>query len=210
VIEIRQTRREDVRPIIRLSRDTYPESWSWGPGQLNSQLDHFPEGQLVAVDTEMETDTGGRIVGMAAAVMIRAADYPVLGDWPEMTDWGRFENHDATHGDTLYGAEIMVHPAYQGRGIGKMLYRAREDLARRLGVKAIRAGARISGYREYLEKHGETKPEEYVARVVAGQIGDPTLSFQLRRGFQVLGVIPDYFNDPASLDYAALIEWQVK
>ena len=41
-----------------------------------------------------------------------------------------------------------------------------------------------------------------------GEIGDPTLSFQLRQGFHVLAVVQGYLrNDPESLGYAAVIEW---
>ena len=36
-----------------------------------------------------------------------------------------FVNHDPENGHTLYGAEIMVRPGVQGRGIGKKLYRRR-------------------------------------------------------------------------------------
>ena len=37
---------------------------------------------------------------------------------------------------------------------------------------------------------------------------DPTLSFQLREGFDVLAVVDSYLrNDPESLGHAAVIEW---
>ncbi len=50
--------------------------------------------------------------------------------------------------------------------------------------------------------------EEYVQRVVGGKIKGPTLSFQLREGFQVIQVVPGYLkSDPESLGYAAMIEW---
>jgi GNAT superfamily N-acetyltransferase len=201
---IRNTLAEDIRPIIRLCRETYTEAWPWYGGQLESHLELFPEGQFVAVDP----DRANAVIGMAASLIVRWADYPMHARWQEFTDHGHFSNHDPVHGDTLYGAEIMVHPAYQGKGVGKLLYRAREELLRRLGLQAIRAGARISGYRDYLEKQdaGAT-PEEYVRRVVAGELRDPTLSFQLKHGFRVLTIVPQYFHDPASLDHAALIEW---
>ena len=49
---------------------------------------------------------------------------------------------------------------------------------------------------------------DYVARVVSGRIVGPTLSFQLREGFRVIAVVPDYLrHDPESLGYAAVIEW---
>jgi hypothetical protein len=51
-------------------------------------------------------------------------------------------------------------------------------------------------------------PEEYVQKVVRGELKDPTLSFQLREGFDVLAVVEGYLrNDPESLGYAAVIEW---
>jgi hypothetical protein len=50
--------------------------------------------------------------------------------------------------------------------------------------------------------------EAYVIGVLQGQIKGPTLSFQLREGFRVFGVVADYLgHDPESLGYAALIEW---
>jgi hypothetical protein len=50
--------------------------------------------------------------------------------------------------------------------------------------------------------------EEYTIRVVQGEFRDPTLTFQLHRGFQVLAVVSNYLrHDPESLGYAAVIEW---
>ena len=49
--------------------------------------------------------------------------------------------------------------------------------------------------------------EAYVERVVAGELRDPTLSFQLHNGFEVLGVIKDYVEDPSCGGYAAAIVW---
>jgi hypothetical protein len=43
---------------------------------------------------------------------------------------------------------------------------------------------------------------------VQGELSDPTLSFQLRRGFRVLATVSGYLrHDPESLGYAAVIEW---
>ena len=45
-------------------------------------------------------------------------------------------------------------------------------------------------------------------RIVAGELSDPTLSFQLSRGFVVIGVARDYLrHDPESHGHAAVIEW---
>ena len=99
----------------------------------------------------------------------------------------------------------MVHPGVQRRGIGKRLYHARRELVERLGLLRIRAGARLRGYHRHAPR---LSPDEYVRRVVDGRLKDPTLSFQLREGFKVIGVVNDYLKfDPESQGFAALIEW---
>ncbi len=108
-------------------------------------------------------------------------------------------------GRTLYGAEVMVHPEIRGSGIGGKLYDARRALAERLGLLRIRAGARLRGYHRYAER---MDAREYVRRVVRGSYRDPTLSFQIHRGFHVLAVVSGYLrHDPESLGWAAVIEW---
>jgi hypothetical protein len=99
----------------------------------------------------------------------------------------------------------MVHPNLQGSGIGRQLYQARRDLVRRLRLLRIRAGARLRGYHRYADCMSS---EDYVKAVVRGELKDPTLTFQLRQRFRVLAVVANYLrHDPASLGYAAIIEW---
>ncbi len=99
----------------------------------------------------------------------------------------------------------MVRPSAQGRGVGKQLYKARRALVRQLGLLRIRAGARLCGYRRYADR---LTAEQYVLRVMAGDLSDSTLCFQLKQGFVPLAVAPDYLHhDPESLGYAAVIEW---
>ncbi len=196
---VRHTRHEDLDAIIEMCREVYPGRDPWSREQLSSHLEVFPEGQLVAVDTESE-----EVVGMAASLILMWDDYEPLLSWRDFTDRGMFTNHDP-EGRTLYGAEVMVRPDRQGRGIGKQLYSARRRLVRRLGLARIRAGARLRGYHRYVDR---LSAKEYVRRVVRGELSDPTLSFQLSQGFRVLDVVPGYLrNDPDSHGYAALIEW---
>jgi GNAT superfamily N-acetyltransferase len=121
------------------------------------------------------------------------------------TDGATFANHDPERGRTLYGAEVMVDPDCRGRGCGKALYKARRDLVRRLKLLRIRAGARLRSYGKYAE---QMSAQEYVRKVIDGEIGDPTLSFQLKQGFRVIAVVQSYIpDDPESRGYAAIIEW---
>lgn len=198
-IVVRPTRPADHEGIIALTRAVYATSPPWSPEQLASHLRVFPEGQLVAVSGPAQ-----EVVGMAASLVIRWDDYEGHATWREFTANGTFTNHDP-RGRTLYGAEVMVHPAMQRRRIGHRLYVERRALAERHGLLRIRAGARLRGYHRYA---GRLTAEAYVLGVIQGRIKGPTLSFQLREGFRVFGVVQGYLaHDPESLGWAALIEW---
>jgi GNAT superfamily N-acetyltransferase len=198
-IAVRGTRRDDIPEIIELCKAVYPGAQPWREEQLASHLDVFPEGQFVAVAT------GGAVVGMAASLIVRWDDYEMSSSWRDFTDHGTFANHDPENGRTLYGAEIMVHPEGQGRGIGTLLYEHRRALTERLALRRIRAGARLRGYHRHAAR---MSAEDYAIAVARGEIWDPTVSFQLKRGFHILAVVQGYLrHDPESLGYAAVIEW---
>lgn len=186
--------------MIALCERVYPGTPPWRADQLASHLRQFPEGQFVVVESAT-----GRVVGMESSLVVRWDDYAFDANWREWTAGGTFTNHDPESGRTLYGAEVMVDPTIQRRGLGKRLYRARRRLVRDLGLRRIRAGARLRGYHRHADR---LTPEQYAQAVVRGELRDPTLSFQLREGFDVLAVVHSYLHDdPESLGYAAVIEW---
>ena len=67
------------------------------------------------------------------------------------------------------------------------------------------AGGLIPGYARY---KAALSPQEYVNRVLAGELRDPTLSFQLRNGFEVRGLLRDYIEASASANWATLLVWE--
>lgn len=199
-VTVRNTTPADFAGIMRLCGAVYVDTPGWWEEALASHYRIFPEGQFVAV-----RDDTGEVVGMAASLIVLWEDYDITDTWQDFTDGGMFTNHDPGEGRTLYGAEVMVSPELQGAGIGKQLYAAREELTRRLGLLRIRAGARLRGYSRYADR---MSAQAYTHAVISGDIGDPTLTFQLQRGFHVIGVVSGYLrHDPESLGYAAVIEW---
>lgn len=120
----------------------------------------------------------------------------VAGNW--------LTNHDP-EGDWLYGADIGVKPEYRGKGVSKLLYRARRELIVRLGLKGHVAGGMLSGYGAY---RAHMSVEEYVAKLKVGELFDPTVSVQLRRGFTVHGIIHDYVDDSSCDGKAAFLLWR--
>ncbi|TVQ51972.1 MAG: N-acetyltransferase [Phycisphaerales bacterium] len=198
-IRVRHTEERDFGAIAELSRLVYPNDQPWLPEQLASHRRMFPEGQFVAEDLAT-----GEVVGMAASLIVLWDDYEATDSYLDFTGNHMFTNHDP-EGRTLYAAEVMVDPRRRRQGIGRKIYAARRKLVRDLGLLRIRAGARLRGYSAYAH---QLSAEDYVIRVIRGDIVDPTLSFQISNGFRVIGVVENYLNrDPDSMGWAAVIEW---
>jgi len=123
--------------------------------------------------------------------------------WTGITDSGYFNNHNP-RADTLYGADVYVHPEARGKGVGRALYDGRRQLCQRLNLRRILAGGRLWNY---AKQAPELSAEEYASHVAAGELRDVVLSFQLSQGFVLRGVMPNYMRDPLSKNYASLIEW---
>ena len=161
-----------------------------------SQYHHFAEGQIVVLD-------GDRVIGQGSGFFT-----PFDFDHPnhtfrEICDDLYFRTHDP-EGAWYYGADISVHPDYRGRGIGKLIYRARKELVAKYNKQGIIAGGVLPGYAAH---KAHLSVAAYVDEVVAGRLTDPTLSFQLREGFTVRGLLPNYLEDSASDNWATLIVW---
>lgn len=200
-VTVRNPTEADIPTMIALHRRCFPQMMetdeAWQEDQLASHQRVFEEGQLVA-------ESEGRIVGVASSLIVDLGHDPLRHHtYYGITDDGYFYNHDP-QGDTLYGADVYVDPDCRGRGIGKILYATRRDLCRRLNLRRILGGGRLWRYSEYAS---ELTPEEYVWGVQDGRIKDPVLGFQLREGFVVRGIMPNYIRDPRSGNHASLIEW---
>lgn len=200
-VVIREIVHEDIPAIIELNKAAFPamaeENVVWSAAQLQNHQRVFPDGQICAV-------LNGEIVGSCSSLIVRMGDDPFRPHtYAGITDGGYFHNHDA-QGDTLYGADVCVHPDYQGKRIGAALYEARRQLCKRWNLRRILAGGRISGYVEHADS---MTPEDYVSRVVQGEFRDPVLSFQLHEGFVLRGVLRNYIVDPLSRNHCSIIEW---
>ncbi|MDH3293443.1 MAG: GNAT family N-acetyltransferase [Acidimicrobiia bacterium] len=114
------------------------------------------------------------------------------------------DSGDDPDGHWYYGTGISVRPEYRRRGIGRELYQLRKSVCRQLNLRGIVAGGVMPGYAE----HRDTmSPDDYIRAVVAGELYDPTLTFQKDNGFVLGPALAGYITDPAVNDYASLIVW---
>jgi GNAT superfamily N-acetyltransferase len=188
---------EQLEAIQRASFPTLSEAEIITAAHYTAHIQRFPEGQFAVLN---ET---GRVVACSTDFRIKVDFNHFEHRYIDAVDHNWLGNHDP-EGDWLYGADISVLPEYRRRGIATMLYRARHDLIRRLNLKGHVAGGMLKGYGLYKD---ELSVEDYMAKVIAGELFDPTLSVQLRRGFKVHGIIQDYVDDPSCDGKAAFIVW---
>jgi GNAT superfamily N-acetyltransferase len=157
----------------------------------------FPEGYFVAMVDD-------RPVGMGAGIYLDFDFEHPQHTLADISGQHQCGNHDPL-GEWYYGTDITVHPDFRGRGIGRLLYERRKRLVIADKKRGIVAGGALPGYYQ----HKMTLPIEiYVDRVVAGELFDPTLSFQLANGFEVRGLLENYVEDEADDGWAALIVWE--
>lgn len=191
---------DDIPAIPALMTRVYPPPLHgpeaiWGEQNLLRHLAQFGAGQFVAEAAD------GTVIGTATSMRLDLERAFSPHTWSGITGRGSLSTH-VPGGEAMYGVNIAVDPAWQNRGVGKALYGARLDLARRLGCKAFVAGARIPGYGKVADR---LSPEAYIAEVAAGLRMDPTVTKQMAVGFEVKGLLRDYAPDPETLGHAALI-----
>ncbi|MDQ8186187.1 GNAT family N-acetyltransferase [Pelagicoccus sp. SDUM812002] len=201
MVTVREARVEDLETLVELNKTCFPqmaeENVVWTVSQLANHVRLFPQGQLVAVEED-------RILGAVSSLIVDlGVDSYRQHTYAGITDGGYFHNHNP-EGDSLYGADVYVHPEARGKGVGHLLYQARRDLCKRLNLRRIIAGGRIHGYHEHADS---MSPENYVVEVENGKASDLVLNFQLREGFIVRGVIKNYIQDPLSKNFATFLEW---
>lgn len=190
----------DLAPACAaLERACFPHA---DPAELISEADvrayarTFPEGFFVVM-------VGDRVVGQAAGIFLdfdfAHPQHTILG----ITGEHQCGNH-RPDGAWYYGTDIAVHPEWRRRGIGQWLYALRKDLVRARNRRGILAGGHIPGFAAWKDR---ISAEEYIRRVVAGELYDPTLSFQLHQGFRAVCALENYLKDEATDSWSALIVW---
>jgi predicted amidohydrolase/ribosomal protein S18 acetylase RimI-like enzyme len=197
---VRRWTKKDIPQIIKCHEaaySDYPEGSHYGKRIHDLQLAAFPEGQFL-----VETD--GKVVAYATSIIVQLEESEYWYSWNEITGSGTFSTHTPS-GDTLYGADIAVHPDYRGQRIAGLLYRERKKLLRRYNLRRMMAYGRIPGFKDYA---GKITPDEYVTQVERGELKDPALNAHLRAGYRVKRILLDYVWDDASLNYCTILEME--
>src|SRR5690606_21310398 len=197
---VRNATLKDVPAIVALSERVYQplKMETYLPAAVTGQINNFSLGQIVVM-------VGDTLVGYCATFRIAEKIGLRPHTWNEITGNGYASRHDI-HGDWLYGMEVCIDDHYRGYRIGQRLYNERKKLCQSLALKGVVFAGRLPNLAKRMKKVGTV--ENYIDAVVRKKIKDPVLSFQLRNGFEVLGVIENYLpDDTQSMGYAAHMIW---
>jgi GNAT superfamily N-acetyltransferase len=199
-ITIANTRPEHIPQLMIHQQVCFPtlapEEWMRAE-HFESHLRLFPEGQHVALDDD-------RVIGQSSTFRIGGAIGLNQHEYMDILGQSYFTRHDP-QGEWLYGADMSVHPEYRGRKISRLLYDARKELCRRLDLRGMVAGGMIPGYKDYRDR---MSVEEYARAVAEGRLIDPTLTPQLRAGFQLRGILYNYIEAGELGNDSTLIVWE--
>ena len=160
-----------------------------------SHLELFPEGQFVITDND-------KVIGMTTTMRSNFDFDHYHHTFKETIAGGWLTNHNP-HGDWLYGLDVGVHPDYRGKGLSRFLYRARHEVAAYLGLRGQVTVGMLNGYGGVSD---HISGEEYYKELLQGKRTDPTITPQMRIGFEPIALIPEYLNDPTCGNYGVLIK----
>jgi len=156
-------------------------------------LQIFPEGQFVITH-------GQEVIGMTSTM--RSTFNDNHHTFKETIGGGWLTNHNPD-GDWLYGLDMGIHPDYRGKGLARSLYGARQSLVESLGLKGQFTVGMMNGYGAVSES---ISAQQYYEELKAGLRTDPTLTPQIKIGFQPISLIADYLSDPTCGGYGVLIK----
>ena len=197
---LRTMAESDHPAVSEICRIVYPTERPYTEEELAAHQALYPEGQFVAVH-----DATGAVAGAHFTLVVRMLDFHLDDPWDVLTAGGTFRDHDPVHGHTLYGADLMVHPGHQHHGLARALTLATRGLVQEKRLWRMVGGSRMPGYGKLA---GQVQPDDYIARVKAGQATDPVLTAHLHDGWDVVTAIRGYLpHDEESAGWAAVIQW---
>jgi len=195
VVNIRAEYAEELEKLQELCYPTLNPGEHIRAKHYLKHLEIFPEGQIMVL-------AGKKAIGSTSTLRtnfdFRNGEH--RGYWEAIGE-GWLTTHEP-YGEWLYGADLVSHPEFRRRGISKLLYEARQNVVKRLNLRGQVAAGMVPGYYRYAT---EMSPAQYMEKVAAGELSDPTMTAQLKNGFRYVSPVYNYLDDPNSGYASALI-----
>lgn len=196
---IRNATLADIPHIVDLSHKVYGPGGGYSEEQLLGHINHFSDGQFIA-------EYNGIVVGYCASIVVFEEQALRKHTWKQITGNGYCSTHNPK-GDYLYGVDIFVDPDARKMRIGERFYKTRQNLCKKRHLKGIVFAGRMPLLKSKIAEY--KSPEEYLQAVLDKKLRDPVLTFQMKQGYQPLGILKNYLpQDDSSLGHAVHMIWK--
>lgn len=206
-ITFRNAVRADLEAILAVEQ-SWPEGSRAGADKFTARLERFPQGFFIASVIE---DSRERLVATLTSMPLQydPAHLNAFSGWDTVTNRGYlFPDIDLARCNSIYIVSGVIDRAYHGLNLFGPGVLLEVDLAKRLGLRYVVGGAVLPGYKRHCERHGQLDAYTYCCRRRGRALADPLLAMYESIGFTVPDashVIPEYYPDDASKNYAALV-----
>jgi hypothetical protein len=203
LLERGYNREEIIKDFIRINEEVWappiPQDVVWTHEMMEQQLVNCPE---LLYCTFVE----GQMVGTVTAIYVDEQDALNSTSWKSISGNGTLSTHKK-NGNTAFGIDLSIPPKFRGLGISDQLVKKSFLISGILSnKKGVYLGSRVPSF----HKHSKTMSIE---ECVFGKNRDgKTVDWEIRMyqkdGFKVKKIVPDYMEDPESLNYGVLMFWE--
>lgn len=188
-----------VEEFVRINAEAWPppvpERYLWTRAKVREQFNHCAHFLFCALDSS------DKIVGTLSMIHITEESALRTQNWEKTSGDGTLSTHDPK-GDCAFGIDLSVPPgAVAGDQLIEMGILSAVVLANKKGVFL---GSRAPRYHKSANKMAI---EEYIG-LGGGKNHDPEIRLYQSEGFRIVKVIPNYMEDPDSLNYGILMFWE--
>jgi ribosomal protein S18 acetylase RimI-like enzyme len=200
-VVVRNYHKADFSQLIEIQQESFPppfpsELW-WNEEQLTNHVSLFPEGALCL---EIE----GELAGSMTSLLVKYEPDNLNHTWEEMTDNGYIRNHQRD-GNTLYVVDLCIRPSFRKHKLGMVLMDSMYDVVVYQKLERLLGGGRMPGYKKLAQ---DITPEQYLEKLLKGDLRDPVISFLLQCGRMPVAIVKNYLEDEDSCNYGVLMEWK--
>ncbi|ONI79959.1 hypothetical protein ALI144C_24905 [Actinosynnema sp. ALI-1.44] len=206
VVVARQATENDLAAILVVESDWEPSQRATEE-QLLARLRAFGEGFWLF---EQDGDVVGTLMGFP--MRYDPTEVSRLSSWDVVTADGFYPPIDMANANAFYLVAGSLLRSARGGSAYQVMMRTPVELAARLGLDYVLAGAKIPGYDGYCRRYGEIDARDYAFGTLAGSLLDPLLAMYQSFGYTVPDrdhVIENYYPDPPSRDHGAIVVHRV-
>lgn len=194
---IREMQLCDTQSIIEIEKRAWDDNAATQE-QIIERHKTFSNGSIVAEDSQ------GKVIGYA---VVQLVNHISTKPWSIQTDNGRIKTTHKPLGKIVYGVNMSSLPeaAKEGDGFGaNVISYCLETFLRTDNCHAICLGSRLPGYQKWKQR-SHLSIDEYL-KIKRGRYSrDRELRLYQKNGFQFLWKLDDYYPDPESMNYGAMI-----